>query len=74
MASFPLFSGEEQPHGNFGEGISRAIPDPYNKPFKVRVLLRGSPPMLFTQDAPSIDAAMQFAQNRWPEAIIEAVQ
>ena len=71
MSGFSLFSRDDDSHGNFGEGISRAVPDPTNKPFKVRVVFRGSLPMFFTQDAPSMDAAIKYAQNRWPEAMIE---
>lgn len=68
------FSRDPEPQGNFGEGISRAAPDPRNQPFRVRVLLRGSLPMLFTQMAPCLDDAMRFAQNRWPDARIEPAE
>lgn len=73
MPGFPFSSGDEQPHLHHGEGVSRAAPDPRNKPFKVKVALRGSPSMLFTQDALSIDDAMRFAQNRWPDALITPI-
>lgn len=71
MSSFSLFAKDDQPSGRYGEGISRATPDLKNRPFKVKVLLRGSLPMLFTQEAASLDDAIRFAQNRWPDARIE---
>lgn len=68
------FSREPEQRGNFGEGVSRAAPDPRNQPFKVRVLMRSTTPMIFTQMAPSLDDAMRFAQNRWPDARIEPAE
>lgn len=71
MSGPSLFSRDPEPQGNFGDGISRAAPDPRNQIFKVRVLMRGSSPMLFSQKALNLDDAIRFAQNRWPEAHIE---
>ena len=73
MPGFSFSSNDEQLHLHHGEGVSRAAPDPRNKPFKVKVALRGSPPMLFTLDALSIDDAIRFAQNRWPDALITPI-
>lgn len=73
MPGFSFSSDDEHHHLHHGEGVSRAVPDPRNKPFKVKVALRGSPPMLFTLDALSIDDAIRFAQNRWPDALITPI-
>lgn len=56
-----------------GPGVSRPNPGEEVASFKVSVKQKGAPRLVVLLNAPSQQAAVMYAQNRWPDARCEAV-
>jgi hypothetical protein len=59
---------EEEPRPALGEGLSRPKPGESTRLFTVEVKPPGAQRMRWTTPAPSADAALTYASNRWPHA------
>jgi len=60
---------EEQ--GIYGEGISRPRHGVRTKEYRLMVFPGGAKPMLWITRAENVNAAIRYAQNRWPNATVE---
>ncbi len=60
---------EEQ--GIYGEGISRPRHGVRTKEYRLMVFPSGAKPMLWITKAENVNAAIRYAQNRWPNATVE---
>lgn len=67
-----LLMGREDDHARYGDGISRPVPKSRTKLYTLIVYKSGSMPMTMTMRAESKAAAITYAQNRWPNAVIES--
>lgn len=63
----------EDNQGRYGDGISRPVPKSRTKLYTLIVYKSGSMPMTMTMRAENKAAAITYAQNRWPNATVEAV-
>ena len=61
----------EDNQGRYGDGISRPVPKSRTKLYTWIVYKSGSMPMTMTMRAENKTAAITYAQNRWPDAVIE---
>ena len=68
-----LLMWREDNQGRHGEGISRPVPKAKTKLYTLIVYKSGAMPMTMTMRAESKTAAITYAQNRWPNATVEAV-
>ena len=68
-----LLMWREDNQGRHGEGISRPVPKAKTKLYTLIVYKSGAMPMTLTMRAESKTAAITYAQNRWPNATVEAV-
>jgi hypothetical protein len=68
-----LLMWREDNQGRHGEGISRPVPKSRTKLYTLIVYKSGSMPMTMTMRAENKTAAITYAQNRWPNATVEAV-
>jgi hypothetical protein len=68
-----LLMWREENQGRYGEGISRPVPKARTKLYTLIVYKSGSRPMTMTMRAESKAAAITYAQNRWPNATVEAM-
>lgn len=68
-----LLLWREENQGRYGEGISRPVPKAKTKLYTLIVYKSGSMPMTMTMRAENKTAAITYAQNRWPNATVEAV-
>lgn len=62
---------EEDPHGKFGDGISRPKPGTKVRDYQVIIYQSGERPMRWSCKAESKRHAIRYAQNRWPNAVVE---
>jgi hypothetical protein len=69
-----LFMWREDDHARYGEGISRPVPKSRTKLYTLIVYKSGAMPMTMTMRAESKAAAITYAQNRWPNATVEAMR
>jgi hypothetical protein len=67
-----LLLWREENQGRYGEGISRPVSKAKTKLYTLIVYKSGSMPMTMTMRAENKMAAITYAQNRWPDAVIEA--
>jgi hypothetical protein len=67
-----LLLWREDNQGRYGEGISRPVPKAKTKLYNLIVYKSGAMPMTMTMRAESKAAAITYAQNRWPNAVIES--
>jgi hypothetical protein len=67
-----LLMWREDDHARYGEGISRPVPKAKTKLYNLIVYKSGAMPMNMTMRAESKSAAITYAQNRWPNAVIES--
>jgi hypothetical protein len=67
-----LLLWREENQGRYGEGISRPVSKAKTKLYTLIVYKSGSMPMTMTMRAENKTAAITYAQNRWPDAVIEA--
>jgi hypothetical protein len=67
-----LLMWREENQGRYGEGISRPVSKAKTKLYTLIVYKSGSMPMTMTMRAENKTAAITYAQNRWPDAVIEA--
>ena len=67
-----LLLWREENKGRYGEGISRPVSKAKTKLYTLIVYKSGSMPMTMTMRAENKTAAITYAQNRWPDAVIEA--
>ena len=63
----------EENQGRDGEGISRPVSKAKTKLYTLIVYKSGSMPMTMTMRAENKAAAITYAQNRWPNATVEAM-
>lgn len=63
----------EENQGRYGEGISRPVHKTRTKLYNLIVYKSGAMPMTLTMRAENKTAAITYAQNRWPNATVEAV-
>ena len=68
-----LLLWREENQGRYGEGISRPVSKAKTKLYNLIVYKSGSMPMTMTMRAENKTAAITYAQNRWPNATVEAV-
>ena len=68
-----LLMWREDNQGRHGEGISRPVPKAKTKLYTLIVYKSGAMPMTMTMRAENKTAAITYAQNRWPNATVEAV-
>jgi hypothetical protein len=68
-----LLLWREENQGRYGDGISRPVPKSRTKLYTLIVYKSGSMPMTITMRAENKTAAITYAQNRWPNAIVEAM-
>lgn len=68
-----LLMWREDNQGRYGDGISRPVPKSRTKLYTLIVYKSGSMPMTMTMRAENKAAAITYAQNRWPNATVEAV-
>ena len=68
-----LLLWREENQGRYGEGISRPVSKAKTKLYTLIVYKSGSMPMTMTMRAENKTAAITYAQNRWPNATVEAV-
>ena len=68
-----LLMWREENQGRYGEGISRPVSKAKTKLYNLIVYKSGSMPMTMTMRAENKTAAITYAQNRWPNATVEAV-
>ena len=68
-----LLMWREDNQGRHGEGISRPLPKAKTKLYTLIVYKSGARPMTMTMRAESKAAAITYAQNRWPNATVEAM-
>ena len=66
-----LLLWREENQGRYGEGISRPVSKVKTKLYNLIVYKSGSMPMTVTMRAENKTAAITYAQNRWPDAVIE---
>ena len=69
-----LLMWREENQGRYGEGISRPVHKARTKLYNLIVYKSGSMPMTLTMRAENKTAAITYAQNRWPNATIEAMR
>ena len=69
-----LLMWREENQGRYGEGISRPVPKARTKLYTLIVYKSGAMPMTMTMRAESKTAAITYAQNRWPSAIVKAMR
>ena len=65
---------DEPLHGKFGDGVSRPRQGQKTRPYTLLVRQRENRPMRVTLPAPSRQAALRYARNRWPEAEVEVAK
>ena len=63
----------EDNQGRYGEGISRPVYKARTKLYNLIVYKSGAMPMTLTMRAENKTAAITYAQNRWPNATVEAL-
>ena len=63
----------EDNQGRYGEGISRPVHKARTRLYNLIVYKSGAMPMTLTMRAENKTAAITYAQNRWPNATVEAV-
>jgi hypothetical protein len=68
-----LFLWREEDQSRHGEGISRPVTKAKTKLYTLIVYKSGSMPMTMTMRAENKTAAITYAQNRWPNATVEAM-
>lgn len=68
-----LLMWREDNQGRYGDGISRPVPKSRTKLYTLIVYKSGSMPMTMTMRAENKAAAITYAQNRWPNATVEAM-
>ena len=68
-----LLMWREENQGRYGEGISRPVSKAKTKLYNLIVYKSGAMPMTITMRAENKTAAITYAQNRWPNATVEAV-
>jgi hypothetical protein len=68
-----LLMWREENQGRYGEGISRPVYKARTKLYNLIVYKSGAMPMTLTMRAENKTAAITYAQNRWPNATVEAV-
>jgi hypothetical protein len=68
-----LLLWREDNQGRYGDGISRPVPKSRTKLYTLIVYKSGAMPMTITMRAESKMAAITYAQNRWPNATVEAM-
>ena len=68
-----LFLWREEDQSRHGEGISRPVAKAKTKLYTLIVYKSGFMPMTTTMRAENKAAAITYAQNRWPNATIEAM-
>ena len=68
-----LLMWREDNQGRYGDGISRPVPKSRTKLYTLIVYKSGSMPMTMTMRAENKAAAITYAQNRWPNATVEAL-
>ena len=68
-----LLMWREDNQGRYGDGISRPVPKSRTKLYTLIVYKSGSMPMTMTMRAENKTAAITYAQNRWPNATVEAM-
>ena len=68
-----LLLWREDDHARYGEGISRPVHKARTKLYNLIVYKSGSMPMTITMRAENKTAAITYAQNRWPNATVEAM-
>ena len=66
-----LLLWREDYHARYGDGISRPVPKARTKLYTLIVYKSGAMPMTMTMRAESKVAAITYALNRWPDAVIE---
>jgi hypothetical protein len=66
------FRWHDDEAGNYGEGISRPRHGKKTREFKLIVYPQGAQPMTWITRAESKRDAIKYAQNRWPNAEVEA--
>ena len=69
-----LLMWREDNQGRYGDGISRPVPKSRTKLYTLIVYKSGSMPMTMTMRAENKAAAITYAQNRWPNATVEAMR
>ena len=62
----------EDNQGRYGEGISRPVHKARTRLYNLIVYKSGAMPMTLTMRAENKTAAITYAQNRWPNATVEA--
>jgi hypothetical protein len=62
---------DPEDEGVYGEGISRPRNGARTKEYRLLIYPSGARPMLWITRAENVDAAIRYAQNRWPSAEIE---
>ena len=55
----------------YGEGVSRPIPGNRTRQYRIKVHMAQSQPMSVILPAENKNAAIKYAQNRWPNAKIK---
>jgi hypothetical protein len=68
-----LLMWREENQGRYGEGISRPVHKARTRLYNLIVYKSGAMPMTLTMRAENKTAAITYAQNRWPNATVEAV-
>ena len=69
-----LLMWREDDHARYGEGISRPVHKARTKLYNLIVYKSGAMPMTITMRAENKTAAITYAQNRWPNATVEAMR
>ncbi len=62
---------DPEDQGQYGEGISRPYHGARTKEYRLMIYPSGARPMLWIARAENVNAAIRYAQNRWPSAQIE---
>jgi hypothetical protein len=67
------FQWDEPITGRFGDGISRPPLKARTREYRLIVYLMGANPMTWITRAETKRAAIKYAENRWPGAVVEVV-
>ena len=62
---------DPEDQGQYGEGISRPHLGARTQEYRLMIYPSGARPMLWITRAENVNAAIRYAQNRWPSAEIE---
>lgn len=62
---------EEQPTSRHGDGISRPHAKTRTREYRLIIFKPGAQPMTWITRAETKRAAIKYAENRWPGAVVE---